>query len=225
VITALPNNSDPICVHLRSLIKGIYQFGLFVVEQKCNILANSAICTSCVQSVEIKLQRAVQNGEYLQNLRFTSYFFFRTFITSWCSLRYSVFVHKNRLLQYCMPLSLLGKCYCLIIFFCAFVTNSLKNVSINFTMSNLIIVQQDETVFSLLYSCRQLYMFRVLTPIIRSWHSCNYSFWHWSTGSATINVNGHDTNILLIFSQALYKAPWWWILCDPKYVGALLNIL
>jgi len=27
------------------------------------------------------------------------------------------------------------------------------------------------------------------------------------------------------FSQALYKAPWWWILCDPKHVGALLNIL
>jgi len=39
------------------------------------------------------------------------------------------------------------------------------------------------------------------------------------------HVNGHDRNILLIFSQALYKAPWWWILCDPKHVGALLNIL
>jgi len=31
--------------------------------------------------------------------------------------------------------------------------------------------------------------------------------------------------ILAIFIQALYKAPWWWILCDPKHVGALLNIL
>ena len=39
----------------------------------------------------------------------------------------------------------------------------------------LITVQQDETVFSLLHFCRQLYMFRVLTPIIRSWYSCNYS--------------------------------------------------
>jgi len=47
--------------------------------------------------------------------------------------------------------------------------------------SNLITVQQDTTVFSLLHFCRQLYMFRVLTPIIRSWYSCNYSFWHWST--------------------------------------------
>ena len=52
--------------------------------------------------------------------------------------------------------------------------------------SNLIIVQQDAAVFSLLYFCRQLYMFRVLTPIIRSWYNCNYNFWCWSTGSTTI---------------------------------------
>ena len=44
--------------------------------------------------------------------------------------------------------------------------------------SNLTIVQQDATVFSLLHFCRQLYMFRVLTPIIRSSYSCNYSFWY-----------------------------------------------
>ena len=40
-----------------------------------------------------------------------------------------------------------------------------------------------------------------------------------------VHVKGHDRIILVIFSQALYKAPWWWILCDPKHVGALLNIL
>ena len=40
--------------------------------------------------------------------------------------------------------------------------------------------------FSLLHFCRQLYMFRVLTPIIRSSYNCNYSFWHWSTRSATV---------------------------------------
>ena len=40
--------------------------------------------------------------------------------------------------------------------------------------------------FSLLHFCRQLYMFRVLTAIIRSWYSCNYSFWYWLTGSTTI---------------------------------------
>ena len=32
--------------------------------------------------------------------------------------------------------------------------------------------------FSLLHFCRQLYMFRVLTPIIRSSYNCNYSFWY-----------------------------------------------
>jgi len=46
--------------------------------------------------------------------------------------------------------------------------------------------KQDATVFSLLHFCRQLYMFRVLTPIIRSSHNCNYSYWHWSAGSATV---------------------------------------
>jgi len=46
--------------------------------------------------------------------------------------------------------------------------------------------------------------------------------WH---NTDLVHVNGHDRIILVIFSQALYKAPWWWILCDPKYVGAILNIL
>ena len=40
--------------------------------------------------------------------------------------------------------------------------------------------------FSLLYFCRQLYMFRVLTPITRSSYNCNYSFWYWLTWSSTI---------------------------------------
>ena len=67
-------------------------------------------------------------------------------------------------------------------------TNNGK-ININYSLeikwtSPWIIVQQDATVFSLLYFCRQLYMFRVLTAIIRSWYSCNYSFW--STGTANI---------------------------------------
>jgi len=32
--------------------------------------------------------------------------------------------------------------------------------------------------FSLLHFGTQLYMFRVLTPIIRSSYNCNYSFWY-----------------------------------------------
>ena len=36
------------------------------------------------------------------------------------------------------------------------------------------------------------------------------------------HINVHDRSILVIFNQALYKASWWWILCDPKHVGTLL---
>ena len=44
-----------------------------------------------------------------------------------------------------------------------------------------ITVQQDATIYSLLYLCKLLYMFRVVTPpIIRSTYNCNYSIWHWS---------------------------------------------
>jgi len=44
-----------------------------------------------------------------------------------------------------------------------------------------IIVQQDAIMYSLLYFCKLLYMFRVVTPpIIRSTYNCNYSIWHWS---------------------------------------------
>jgi hypothetical protein len=47
--------------------------------------------------------------------------------------------------------------------------------------SVLITVQQDATMYSLLYFCKLLYMFRVVTPpIIRSTCNCNYSIWHWS---------------------------------------------
>ena len=54
-------------------------------------------------------------------------------------------------------------------------------------MSNLTIFQQDETVFILLHFGKQLYMFRVLTPIIRSWYSCNYSFWYWLSAMSKIH--------------------------------------
>jgi len=40
--------------------------------------------------------------------------------------------------------------------------------------------------FSLLHFWRQLYMFLVLTPIMRSSYNCNYSFWYWLNGSTTI---------------------------------------
>jgi hypothetical protein len=44
-----------------------------------------------------------------------------------------------------------------------------------------ITVQQDATMYSLLYFCKLLYMFWVVAPpIIRSTYNCNYSIWHWS---------------------------------------------
>ena len=43
------------------------------------------------------------------------------------------------------------------------------------------VVQQDATTCSLLYFCKLLYTFQVVTPpIIRSTYNCNYSIWHWS---------------------------------------------
>jgi len=59
---------------------------------------------------------------------------------------------------------------------CADVTREFAGVKL--FGSNLITVQHDPTVFSLLHFCRQLYMFQVLTAIIRSWYCCNCSFWY-----------------------------------------------
>ena len=46
-------------------------------------------------------------------------------------------------------------------------------------LMRFVVVQQGAAAFSLLYFCRQLYMFRVLTSTIRSSYNCNCSFWHW----------------------------------------------
>jgi len=54
-----------------------------------------------------------------------------------------------------------------------------------------ITVQQVATMYSLLYFCKLLYMFWVVTPpIIRSTYNFNYSIWHWSTsGNAVCEVS------------------------------------
>jgi len=68
------------------------------------------------------------------------------------------------LMLYCVP----------ILFFYIFnVHGSVHRESIS------IIVQQDVTMYSLLYFSKLLYIFRVVTPsIIRSTYNCNYSIWH-----------------------------------------------
>jgi len=45
-----------------------------------------------------------------------------------------------------------------------------------------------------------------------------------SSGSLVQYLAKNYKNDFVIFSEALYKAPWWSILCDPKHVEALLNI-
>ena len=74
------------------------------------------------------------------------------------------------------------------------------------------IVQQDATMYSLLYFCKLLYMFRVVTPpIIRSTYSCNYSIWHWSNfGKCSVwsqlKMRGMDTDgsVPLICLHCIY---------------------
>jgi len=39
-----------------------------------------------------------------------------------------------------------------------------------------------------------------------------------------LRINGHDRIIFVVFDQTLYKASLWWIHCDPKHIGELLNI-
>ena len=70
--------------------------------------------------------------------------------------------------------------------------------------SNLIIVQKDVTVFSLLYFCRQLYIFRVLTSIIRKSYNCNYSFWYWLTRPTPIRSRDATVFSLLYFCRQLH---------------------
>ena len=77
-----------------------------------------------------------------------------------------------------------------------------------------IIVQQDATIYSLLYFRKLLYMFRVITPpIISSTYNCNYSIWHWSKRSLlpsavveTLGLVQQDATIysLLYYRKLLY---------------------
>ena len=90
--------------------------------------------------------------------------------------------------------------------------------------------------FSLLHFCRQLYMLRVLTPIIRSSYNCNYSFWYWLTGSTTIRSRcwvGTDSWTWIssrcwVGTNSCYyscTSSWWWVstieTCTAAYRNAI----
>jgi len=66
-----------------------------------------------------------------------------------------------------------------------------------------ITVQQDATIYSLLYFCKLLYMFQVDTPpIIRSTYNCNYSIWHWSIHLCYLPLSWRNWNFQLLHDSA-----------------------
>ena len=97
-----------------------------------------------------------------------------------------------------------------------------------------IIVQQDATMYSLLYFCKLLYMFRVVTPpIIRSTFNCNH-IWHWSnrlsylplwwrswnSNSSSISPTKGEGNRDGLTSARCcnysYMCSWWWVELPPE---------
>ena len=75
-----------------------------------------------------------------------------------------------------------------------------------------IIVQQDAAIYSLLYFCKLLYMFRVVTPpIIRSTYNCNHSIWLWSNfGKCSVwsqlKMSGMDRTVCATVPSVLPSA-------------------
>jgi len=90
-------------------------------------------------------------------------------------------------------------------FFC-YVHGSVHRESVSIS------VQQDATTYSLLYFCRLLYMFRVVTPpITRSTCNCNQSIWHWSNRLCYLPLWWRSWN----FQPPLWRSwnfqlPLWW---------------
>jgi len=96
-----------------------------------------------------------------------------------------------------------------------------------------IIVQRDATLYSLLYLCKLLYMFRVVTPpIIRSTCNCNYGIWHWSnrlcylplswsrwncrSNGSMIAEDSRDGLTSAICCNYSYMCSWWWVKLPPE---------
>jgi len=78
-----------------------------------------------------------------------------------------------------------------------------------------IIVQKEWTMHSLLYFCKLLYMFRVVTPpIIRSIYNCNYSIWHWSNYPCCLPLWWRGWNFRCC--NYSYKCTWWWVELPPE---------
>ena len=103
-----------------------------------------------------------------------------------------------------------------------------------------IIVQQDATIYSLVYFCKLLYMFRVVPPpIIRSTCNCNYSIWYllnrycyltlswrsrkWSSDSSTVAATSKYGLTSARCCNYSYMCSWWWIEVPPEICSADLQ--
>ena len=90
-----------------------------------------------------------------------------------------------------------------------------------------IIVQRDATIYSLLYFCKLLYMFRSVTPpIIRSTYNCNHNIWHcsnrrcylpllWSSCSTTTERSWDGLTNARCYDYS-YMCSWWWVELPPE---------
>jgi hypothetical protein len=69
----------------------------------------------------------------------------------------------------------------------------------------------------LLYFCKLLYMFRVVTPpIIRNTYNCNCSIWYWSNRLCYLLLwwrswNGRDGLTSARCCNYIYTCSWWWV--------------
>jgi len=80
-----------------------------------------------------------------------------------------------------------------------------------------ITVQQDETIYSLLYFCKLLFIFRVVTqPIIRSIYNCNYSIWNCRSNGSTITEGSRDGLNSARCCNYSYMCSWLWVELPPE---------
>ena len=95
-------------------------------------------------------------------------------------------------------------------------------------------VQQDATIYSLLYFCKLLCMFWVvIPPIIRSTYNCNYSIWHWSNRLRYLPLSWSGSNCSMTAEGSRdgltsarcrdysYMCSWWWVESPPKTCRAV----
>ena len=96
--------------------------------------------------------------------------------------------------------------------------------------------------YSLLYFCKQFYMFRVVPPpIIRSTCNCNYGIWHWSDRTCYLPLSWRSRNSLSSessktadgskygltsarFCNYTYMCSWWLVAVPPQTCRVVLQI-